>query len=215
MPARSRTKFPLAAPVPSAVPMPDLAALNASPFPGLFVSGELDDLESLPLEVVVTDKWVGYFNQRIIADLNQRHPGRISYVRLVPDVAEGMVIILPAKDENEYGAVAIDYTDTEAGASVNVRRPMQKLKADRVEGRLRVCQVVTRQAPNGDEYLAFVVKGSTTRPARKVTRKKSSDAASAKGTDTSVATKAQPAASAAPVTSDAAKPAADASQPKA
>ena len=141
---------------------------KGSPFPGLIFAGELDDLANQKLEITMTEDWVGYLNQRTLVTLNANHPGRLSHLRFLPDPDQGMVIMVPAQGESEYGAVEIRYTGTEHGAEVNLRRAVQRLKMQKQAGRIRVFPVVERTAPDGTTYLAFVVKNSKTRPARKV-----------------------------------------------
>ncbi|HEY3367721.1 MAG TPA: hypothetical protein VGK74_21905 [Symbiobacteriaceae bacterium] len=142
-----------------------------SPFPGLTFAGDLDDLEGLPLEVTMNDLWIGFLGQKMMVELNRLHPGRLAYLRFIPDTAAGMVIIVPGTSSTEYGAVEIQYSETENGAQANLRQALLRLKVVRQPGRVRIFPVITRQAPDGNSYLAFVVKDSATRPARKLKKK--------------------------------------------
>jgi hypothetical protein len=142
-------------------------AKAGSPFPGLSFAGELDDLASLPMEVTISDKWVGYINGRVLANLNELHAGRLSHLRFLPDKAEGHVIIVPG-EQGEYGAEKLEYSPTENGATVNLRLAVKRFDLAKQTGRNRVFEVFEKKAPDGSTYLAFLVKDSETRPARKV-----------------------------------------------
>ncbi|HLN62692.1 MAG TPA: hypothetical protein VK464_14190 [Symbiobacteriaceae bacterium] len=141
-------------------------AAAGSPFPGLTFAGELDDLEDLEFEVTMTERWLGYLNLRVVQELNRLHPGRISHLRFLPDTAEGVVIIIPA-GEKEYGACELGYSDTENAATVNLRRAVKRFKLEKKAGRVRVFPVIEKNAPNGDKFLAFIVKNTETRPAKR------------------------------------------------
>ncbi|MFZ5824555.1 MAG: hypothetical protein ACOY94_09525 [Bacillota bacterium] len=141
---------------------------RGSPFPGLKFAGELDDLQDLKEEITMNEDWTGYLNQLVLNKLNENHPGRLSHLRFLPDPSTGIVILVPAQSPDEYGATEIRYTETENGALVNLRRAVQRLKVQKLAGRIRVFPVVARTAPDGKTYLAFVVKNSKSRPARKL-----------------------------------------------
>lgn len=115
----------------------------------------------------MNDTWLGYFNQKVLYAMNRLHPGRLAFLRFIPDPEEGMVIMVPGTDENEYGAVPLQYYQTENRARVNLRRALIRMKVPRLPGRIRVFPLVTRTAPNGKTYFALVVKEHTTRPNRK------------------------------------------------
>lgn len=139
-----------------------------SPFPGLSFAGEWDDLSELKMEIAMTEDWQGYLNRLVLVKQNELFPGRLNYVRFLPVPEAGEVIVVPADDPEEYGATEVKYTETETGAWVNLRLALKRLRVNKLQGRVRIFKVVERTAPNGKVYLAFVVKNSTTRPARKL-----------------------------------------------
>ncbi|HYF95850.1 MAG TPA: hypothetical protein VD969_26835 [Symbiobacteriaceae bacterium] len=151
---------------------------SKSPFPGLTIAGEMDDLLELPLEVSMTEKYAGYFNARVLAEFNRLYSGRLAYLQFVPDPATGDTIMLPAADEKAYGAVAVDYRPTENAAVINLRLPMKRLNVFPQPGRVHLFPVIERKAPDGKVFLAFATKGATTKPAvRRKSKSKSEQAA--------------------------------------
>ena len=158
-----------------------LATRSVAAFPGLTVAGELDDLMSLPYEIPMTEDWLGYFNLRVLDAVTTYYGSKQNFFRFVPDPATMEVIILAARDEQEYGAQPVKYVETENGAYVSLRLPLKQLKVNKLAGRVRTFPVMTRTGADGKTYLAFSVKNATNRPVR-----------SKKGTTPQSTTAAQP-----------------------
>lgn len=136
-------------------------------FPGLIVAGPLTDYNSIPLEVTVDELWTMYLNARVLDGIAEYCGPRPVLVRFLPDPAAGEVIILNAWNENTYGAQPIKYVETENGAYVNVRLPLQQLHVDRIPDRVRIFPIKTRVGGDGKNYLAFSIKDGSTRPVKK------------------------------------------------
>lgn len=148
---------------------------KASPFPGLTIAGEHDDLVDLPNEITMTEDWIGWLNQLLLSNINENSPGRLSHVLFVPDTEAGEVIIMRC-NHNNYGATEVKYTETENGATVNLRLALKRFKLQKQPGRIRVFPVTERKAPDGQICVAFSVKNSETRPARKRKKKEGASA---------------------------------------
>lgn len=151
-------------------------ATQGSPFPGLNFAGELDDIEELANEITMTEDWLAYLNRRLLVMSNANHPGRLTHVRFLPDIETGEVIMVPC-GKDDYGAEELKYSETENGASVNLRLAVKRFRLQKQSGRVRVFPVTERKAPDGQVYLAFVVKNSGTRPARKLKKSQQAGAA--------------------------------------
>lgn len=148
--------------------MRHLAAASDSPFPGLTFAGELDDLESAPLEIPMNADWIGYINVRILAMIQALISYQLRYLRFLPNVEEGCVILVPTKDAQAYGAEEVKYSETEKGATVNLRLAVKRFNLQKSKDRVRIFAVFEKKAPSGERFLAFRVKESGTRPARKM-----------------------------------------------
>lgn len=140
---------------------------TAEAFPGLVIAGELDDLNGLPKEVTMTEDWMLYMNAWVMSELGATYEPRPAWLRFLPDPATKDVIVLPAKDGNEYGAQEVRYVETENGATVNVRLALKKLQVPRLPDRVRIFPVITRKGNDGKMYVAFSVKDGSTRPVQK------------------------------------------------
>lgn len=138
-----------------------------SPFPGLTFAGELDDLQTLPMEVTMTEDWKGWLNGKVLNEAKTIYGGSLTHFRFLPDVGAGQVVLVPARDEKEYGAVAVQYSPTMNGAEVNLRWALKRFPYKWPKERVYAFPVVTRTAPNQRQYLALVVKDPAARPARK------------------------------------------------
>lgn len=77
-----------------------------------------------------------------------------------------MVIMVPTANANEYGAVPVEYTETENGATVGIRLAVKRCNVKAQKGRTHVFPITRRAAPDGKVYLAFVVKDAATRPVK-------------------------------------------------
>lgn len=146
------------------VPGPDR---TVAAFPGLVVAGELDDLQDMPLEVSMTDDWLAYFNLRVMTEAGRLMVGRINYVLLVPDPVAGQVMILQAKDKDQYGATEVKYVETENGAWINLRLAMKQLGVSRQKDRVRIFPVTFRPGADDKKYLALSIKEGVSRPVQK------------------------------------------------
>lgn len=151
-------------------------------FPGLEVVGELDDVLKQPLEVTMMDDWSAYFNAHTMMEAAKLYTGRITAWRFLPDPIMSQIIFLQAQNEKEYGATEVKHSETEAGTTTNLRRPMQSLGVQRHAGRVWSFPLVVRTGADGKEYLAITLKGATTRPV--VSRKKQQAATANPGTGT-------------------------------
>lgn len=149
-----------------------------SPFAGLAFAGELDEFQTQLLEVTMTDRWKGYLNQRVLNEFNQLYPGRLAFLRFIPDPDQGMVIMVPTANGSDYGAMPVEYTDTENGAFVNVRLAVKRCNVVTIRGRTHVFPVTRRTGGDNKPYLAFVVKDAATRPSRQRARTQQAEAAS-------------------------------------
>lgn len=138
-----------------------------SPFKGLSFAGANDDKLDVPREVTVNDKWIGYMNVRVLGEVQQHHGGRITHLRFLPDTVTQTVTMVPGV-QIDYGAVAVDFTDTEAGATVNMRLALKRFELQKHPNRVRVFPVIERVGDDGRTYLALDVKNSTTRPTKKL-----------------------------------------------
>lgn len=156
------------------------------PIPGLKVAGP-DDLKGLLLmQVVMGFDWTSYWNLRVLEAVRQNSKRRLSHLKFVPDVENGLVYILPAL-KGEYGAIALDYTGPETGAELSLYVPLLRFDLDREEGRQRIFQVEPHTVGSGATYMALNILTSTSVPvkARSSKAPKESPAAqtAASGTD--------------------------------
>lgn len=137
----------------------------SSAFPDLRIAGPLDDVEAAPMEITMTEDWLGYCNIAVMGKLNELSPTRITHVQLIPDLVNSLVMVVPC-DETAYGATEVKYSPTESGAMINLRLGVQALKISKLADRVRIFKVTTRPGANGVTYVAFSTKGSKSRPAR-------------------------------------------------
>jgi hypothetical protein len=134
-------------------------------FPNLRIAGPLDDIEAAPLEVTMTEDWIGYLNIAVMGKMNELCPSRITHVQLLPDVKSNLVILVPC-EPTDYGAAELKYSATEAGALVNLRLAVQALKVTKLANRVRIFKVTTRPGSDGLTYVAFSTKSPKSRPAK-------------------------------------------------
>ncbi|HWI62183.1 MAG TPA: hypothetical protein VNT75_10125 [Symbiobacteriaceae bacterium] len=167
-----------------------LANRSVAAFPGLTVAGDLDDLMSLPNEIAMTEDWLGYLNLRVLATAIEYYGAKPNFVRYVTDPVTMEVIIIHAKDENEYGAQPVKYVETENGAYINLRLPLKQLKINKLPGRVRTFRVTMRSGADGKPYLAFSVKDAKNRPVRTKKGTSSTSKTETKATENKPATKA-------------------------
>lgn len=147
------------------VQKPDPGA--GSPFPGLKFAGELDDLNEIPLEVTMADRYEGYLNTRVLDLFNPLVNGKLLHLRFIPDPQAGEVIMVPSQSDKEYGATPLNYTPTTNGAEVNLRLAIKRMRFPIMKGRTYTFPVSTRTAPNGQVYPVLVVKDAENRPTRR------------------------------------------------
>jgi len=121
--------------------------------------------------------WEAYLNGKVMAEQTKLYPGHLAFLRFLPDPELGMVVIVPAKSEKEYGAVPLQYTGTLNGAIVNLRLALKRMEFEPQKGRQFVFPVIQRPSPQGQTYLAFLVKGAQGRPARRVVKASAQPAA--------------------------------------
>lgn len=134
-------------------------------FPNLRVAGELDDLEATPMEIAMTEDWIGYLNVAVVGKMNELSPTRFTHVQLIPDPAANMVMLVPC-ESTAYGATEVKFSPTEAGALLNLRVAVQALKVTKLSNRVRIFKVTTRPGADGRSYVAFSTKPSISRPAK-------------------------------------------------
>jgi hypothetical protein len=136
-----------------------------SPIPGLKVAGPEDLKDLLKMMVVMDVRWLAWFNQRVLDAVKQGWKRRLTHLKFVPDVENGLVYILAALKE-EYGALKLEYSPTEAGAMLSLYIPLLPFDLGREERRHREFDVVARTV-EGVTYLALDVRNSRSVPARK------------------------------------------------
>ncbi|MFZ5815293.1 MAG: hypothetical protein ACOY93_08310 [Bacillota bacterium] len=135
-----------------------------SPIPGLKVAGPDDLKELLKLQVAMDFRWIAYFNQRVLDALKAGWSRRLTHLKFIPDVANGLLYMLPAL-RGEYGAIKLDYSAPETGAQLSLYIPLLQFELEREEGRQRIFTVETREI-NEASYLALNVRESKSVPAK-------------------------------------------------
>lgn len=138
---------------------------NESPIPGLKVAGPNDLIELLKLVAVMDYRWITWLNQRVLDAIEKNWSRRLTHLKFLPDVENGLLYVLPALKE-EYGALPLDYSPAEGGATISLYLPLIRFDLRREEGRNREFDLVTRQVA-GVTYMAFDVVNSRSVPARR------------------------------------------------
>lgn len=144
--------------------------MNQSPIPGLTVAGPNDLKEQQVAEVHMDVRWVSYFNLCVLTMLQACTTGRLTHVKFVPDVANGLLYVLPAQAD-EYGAEQLDYAAPENGANVSLYVALLKFNLEKQKGRLRVFTVLENEVEKGKKFLALNVRESKTVPAKSKSKK--------------------------------------------
>lgn len=152
-----------------------------SPFPGLSFAGELDDMNETPLEVTMSERYEGYMNFRTLELFEPLVSGKLLFLRFLPDVEQGEVIMVPGSSANEYGATPVNYTPTLNGAEINLRLAVKRMRFPVMKGRTYTFPVSTRRAPDGKVYPVLKIKEAESRPTRKVRQNGSASAEAAPG----------------------------------
>jgi|GEM_PF-2530355 len=155
-------------PIPGAIKKVGLNHSVDSPFPGLRWATSADDVTSMKMEMTMSEKNEGYLNLRLLSALSSGFSGRLTHLGFIPDPENGQVIMvpLPARQAGVDGVEELKYSDTENGATVNLRLALLQMKVEPKKGRVIAFPVVTRTAPNGVDYLALDTRALTTRPSR-------------------------------------------------
>ncbi|MFZ5823162.1 MAG: hypothetical protein ACOY94_02270 [Bacillota bacterium] len=138
---------------------------NESPIPGLKVAGPDDLQQTLLLQVAMAYSWIAYFNQRVLQAVKRGWKRRLTHVKFVPDVENGLLYVLPAL-KTDYGAIQLDYTGPETGAEVSLYIPLLKFDLTREEGRQRIFEVKEHEV-EGKTYVVLDVGGSTSVPSKR------------------------------------------------
>jgi hypothetical protein len=135
-----------------------------SPIPGLKVAGPDDRKALLPMQVAMDYRWLAWFNRRVVEALRQGWHGRLTHLQFVPDVAKGLLYMVPAA-KGAYGAIPLKYGASEAAARLSLYLPLLRFELTREKGRRRLFAVEAHPV-DGVSYLALNVGESKSVPAK-------------------------------------------------
>lgn len=135
-----------------------------SPIPGLKVAGPNDLKEILLVQVAMAYTWLAYFNQRVLEAVKRGWNRRLTHLKFVPDVENGLLYVIPAL-KTDYGAIKLDYTAPETGAELSLYIPLLQFDLDRETGRQRIFEVEEYEVA-GVTYMALNVRGSKSVPGK-------------------------------------------------
>lgn len=143
-----------------------------------------DLLNRYPMLVTLTPDLMGYSNPRVTASVDSLSDQEITHLKCIPLVEDGLVIILPAKPE-EQAAVEFVRGDSRRTGSFSLRAALVNFNISFSDERKLKFEVAADEAPTTDgtrKFLAIKVKRPSAKKTVSRPRKNKAAKAAAKPT---------------------------------